>query len=106
MAACARASRSPGSGTETNVRLSSHGNVLVPVTTSYTGIAHGADAVADVLAAGVATSGVTAPCFPAWSFWAGAAAPEAAVPCVWFVSRKPRPRTATSTKAAATPISQ
>ena len=51
MAACARASRSPGSGTETNVRLSSHGNVLVPVTTSYTGIAHGADAVADVLAA-------------------------------------------------------
>src|SRR5450759_4352330 len=72
MAAWTRAVRSPASGTVMNVRLSSHGGVLVPVTTSYTGIAHVAVGTTAVV---VAFSGaLDSDCAPARSFCAGAPA--------------------------------
>src|SRR5664280_132619 len=66
----------PASGTVMNVRLSSHGCVLVPVTTSYTGIAHVAvGTTVDVFSgAPVATEAVDSDCAPARSFCAGAPA--------------------------------
>src|SRR5665647_2942609 len=78
MAAWTRAVRSPASGTVMKVRLSSHGCVLVPVTTSYTGIAHvpvGTTAVVDVFSGAlVATEAVDSDCAPDRSFCAGAPA--------------------------------
>src|SRR5665811_478275 len=76
MAAWTRAARSPGSGAVMNVRLSSHGCVLVPVTTSYTGIAHvAAGTTVDVFSGAlVATEAVDSDCAPARSFCAGAPA--------------------------------
>src|ERR1035437_7176047 len=66
--------RSPASATVMNVRLSSHGCVLVPVTTSYTGIAQVALVPAVFSCVLVTTAGDR---WLAWSFCAGAAAPPA-----------------------------